>query len=288
MQMPRLQFRWGIKRSITGFDKDEAKLHIVDMKAFVAELLGTMLLCVVGCGAAMMYGPSDGPTRLVVAFAFGLSVMAIAYSVGHHSGGQLNPAVTLSLAIGGAVPWYQGVVNFVAQIVGSLLAAGLLCAIYPCEMDLTTNLASNMPAPGYSNSQALIAEAMGTFMLCFTVWENAVTPISSCGKNACIAIAGAVFVSVLTLLPVTGCSINPARSFGPAVVAAMRGCDNYTDGGVDALWIMFLGPCLGGGMAALCHKPFVPTAEEIELRKNPLPKEKPMIKPQGVQNVADL
>jgi len=263
--------KWGIKRTITGFEGDEGAVKIVDMKAAVAELVGTMMLCVVGCGAAMAYGPVDGPTRLVVAFAFGLSVLAIAYSMGHHSGGHLNPAVTLSLVLGKAVPWYQGLVNFVAQILGSLLGAGLLCAIYPCEADLTTNLASNMPSPGYNNAQAVVAEAMGTFLLCFTVWESAVSPVSSCGRNACIAISGAVFVSVLTLLPVTGCSINPARSFGPAIVASMRGCENYTEGGLEALWIMFVGPFLGSICATLAHRPFIPLPESDFVGREPTP-----------------
>lgn len=257
-KMLGLQVKWGIKRSITGFDGNEAAVRSVDMKAVVAELVGTAMLCVVGCGAAMAYGPSDGPTRLVVAFAFGLSVLAIAYSMGHHSGGHLNPAVTFSLVLGKAVPWYQGLANFVAQIIGSLLGAALLCAIYPCEADLTTNLASNMPSAGYTDAQAVVAEAMGTFLLCFTVWESAVSPVSSCGRNACIAISGAVFVSVLTLLPVTGCSINPARSFGPAIMASLRGCSNYTAGGLEALWIMFVGPFLGAAFATLAHHGFIP------------------------------
>lgn len=255
--MRELQLKWGIKRSITGFDgEEEAAVRSVDMKAMVAELVGTAMLCVVGCGAAMAYGPTDGPTRLV--FAFGLSVLAIAYSMGHHSGGHLNPAVTLSLVLGSAVPWYQGLANFLAQIIGSLLGAALLCAIYPCEADLTTNLASNMPSAGYTDAQAVLAEAMGTFLLCFTVWESAVSPVSTCGRNACIAISGAVFVSVLTLLPVTGCSINPARSFGPAIMASLRGCPNYTGGGLEALWIMFVGPFLGAASATLAHHGFIP------------------------------
>ncbi|OLQ03309.1 Aquaporin AQPAe.a [Symbiodinium microadriaticum] len=286
-----LSIQWGIRRTVTGFNPKEQAKRVLDMKAFVAELLGTMMLCTVGCGAAMAYGPVNGPTRLVVAFAFGISVLSIAYSVGHHSGGQLNPAVTLSLVLGKAVPWYQGLLNFVAQMIGSLLAGGLLCVIYPCEADLTTNLASNMASPGYTDVQCVIAEAMGTFMLCFTVWENAVTPISSCGKNACIAIGMAVFVGVLTLLPVTGCSINPARSFGPAVVASLRGCDNYTAGGLDDLWIMFVGPFLGAAVAALAHRPFVPSQSEIDFKKNggaqtaPPPPENP---PPGVSRVMDL
>mmetsp|Transcript_1839 Transcript_1839/g.4493 ORF Transcript_1839/g.4493 Transcript_1839/m.4493 type:complete len:858 (-) Transcript_1839:71-2644(-) len=292
-KLRQLAITWGIKRTVTGYNKKEAAKRVLDLKAFVAELIGTCMLCVVGCGAAMSYGPVDGPTRLVVAAAFGCSVLVIAYSVGHHSGGQLNPAVTFSLVVGKAVPWYQGLLNFVGQMMGSLIGSGILCAIYPCEADLTTNLASNMGSPGYTDTQCVIAEAMGTFMLCFAVWENAVTPISSCGKNACIAIGLAVFVGVLTLLPVTGCSINPARSFGPAVVASMRGCDNYTPGGMDALWIMFVGPLLGGAVAAVAHQPFIPSQAEIDFKKKPSDPAPPTKAPEKdsspvVLNVADL
>jgi len=233
-------------------------MRILDLKAIFAELVGTMLLILIGCGVACAYGPSDGQTRLLVALAFGGGVMAIAYAIGHHSGGQLNCAVTFSLVLGGAVPWYQGLGNFVAQMLGSVLGAIILCGIYPCEEDKTGSLASNMPAPGYEEWRVLFGEIFGTFMLCFTVWECAVTPAASCGKNVCLAIGGAVFVNVLILLPVDGCSLNPNRSFGPAVVSALRGCSNYQEGGLEALWMMFLGPLLGGLLAALMQRPLQP------------------------------
>eukprot|EP00439_Symbiodinium_sp_Y106_P024726 s1405_g3.t1 len=153
-------------------------MRILDLKAIFAELVGTMLLILIGCGVACAYGPSDGQTRLLVALAFGGGVMAIAYAIGHHSGGQLNCAVTFSLVCG---------------------FEGLHCLA------------------GYEEWRVLFGEIFGTFMLCFTVWE---TMKHSSGH---LRIGGAVFVNVLILLPVDGCSLNPNRSFGPAVVSALRG-----------------------------------------------------------------
>mmetsp|Transcript_27232 Transcript_27232/g.59376 ORF Transcript_27232/g.59376 Transcript_27232/m.59376 type:complete len:274 (-) Transcript_27232:68-889(-) len=261
-----LKFCWGIKRTVMGYSEEEVKsLRIIDLKAVFAEFVGTTLLITIGCGVACAHGPSDGQTRLLVAMAFGVGVMAIAYGMAQHSGGQLNCAVTFSLVLGGAVPWYQGLFNCIAQMLGSILGAVILCGIFPCDADLTGSLASNMPGEGYAEWRVLIGETFGTFMLCFTVWECAVTPVGTCGKNVCLAIGAAVFVNVLILLPVDGCSLNPNRSFGPAVVSALRGCDNYVSGGLEALWMMFLGPLLGAACAAGLQWPLQPNKEVFEM-----------------------
>lgn len=248
-----------------GYSEEEVKsLRIIDLKAVFAEFVGTTLLITLGCGVACAYGPHNGQTRLLVAMAFGVGVMAIAYAMAQHSGGHLNCAVTFSLVLGGAVPWYQGLFNFIAQMLGSILGAVILCGIFPCDADVTGSLASNMPGEGYAEWRVLIGEIFGTFMLCFTVWECAVTPVGTCGKNVCLAIGAAVFVNVLILLPVDGCSLNPNRSFGPALVSALRGCDNYVSGGLEALWMMFLGPLLGAAAAAGLQWPLQPNKEVFE------------------------
>lgn len=259
---PCLTFQWGLKRSITGFADGEAQAshaeRIVDVKATVAEFMGMFLFVVTGCGAACAHGASDGETRLVVAFAFGMAIMVIAYAIGHHSGGQLNCAVTFSLVLGGEVPWYQGIGNLLAQLVGSTLAALALWVIFPCEADLTTTLGTNIIGSAFDAHHALFAEIFGTFLLCFVVWETAVTPQASCGKNACIAIGFAVFLAHIVLLPIDGCSINPTRSFGPAIISKLRGCSNYTEGGLKDRWVMWVGPLVGGALAAMFQYPFAP------------------------------
>jgi len=252
----QVKVSWGSRRSDTGFGEDS--FTKVDMKAAMAEFVGTMLLVFIGCGAASLNGADTPEKKLVIALCFGIGVMVLAYATGHHSGGQLNCAVTFSLCLGGAVSWQQGALNFVAQSFGAVMGAVLLAIMIPCDKDLTTTLASNMAAPGFSNGHVLLAEACGTFMLCFTVWETAVSPISSCGKNACIAIGASVCISVCLLLPVDGCSINPTRSLGPAVVSAFRGCDNYTSGAMEALWMMFVGPLIGAAAAAIVRYPLDP------------------------------
>merc|ERR1719181_1420089 len=98
----------------------------------------------IGCGVACGHGAFDAASRLVVAFAFGMGILVLAYTIGHHSGGQINCAVTFSLVIGGQVPWYQGVANLLAQLLGSVLGACVLCIIFPCDGDLTKSLGTNV------------------------------------------------------------------------------------------------------------------------------------------------
>jgi len=258
--MPFLTFKWGLKRSITGYGDAEARREqrIVDTKAMAAEWMGMFLFVITGCGAACAHGASDGETRLVVAFAFGMAIMVLAFAIGHHSGGHINCAVTLSLVLGGEVPWYQGIANVLAQLMGSVLGACALWVMFPCGADMTTTLGTNIISKPFNTRHVFFAEVFGTFLLCFTVWETAVTPQASCGKNACIAIGFAVFLAHIVLLPIDGCSINPTRSFGPAIISKLRGCNNYTEGGLEDLWVMWAGPLVGAALAAMFQYPFAP------------------------------
>lgn len=261
--MFKFEYRWGIERSITGFSPEEHKLPVIDTKAAFAEFIGMILFVTAGCGTACANGAFDAQTRTLVAFAFGMSIMVLAYAIGHHSGGHLNCAVTLSLVLGQQVHWAQGVANLLAQLLGSIIGAGLLCIIFPCDMDLTTNLATNIIDREYADQgRAVVSEAFGTFLLCFTVWETAVTPKASCGKNACIAIGFAVFLAHVILLPIDGCSINPTRSTGPAIVSKLRGCENFNDGGLGDLWVMWVGPIIGASIAAVFQYPGWPKKTE--------------------------
>jgi len=250
-------FRWGIDRSIMGMAATgEARPKVIDTKAVCAEFVAMTMFVVIGCGTACVNGASTGETRLIVAFAFGMAILVLAYSIGHHSGGHINCAVTFALVLQGQVPWYQGIANTIAQMLGSVAGSIILLIIFPCELDLTTTLGTNIIAR--SRSEAFAAEVFGTFILCFVVFETAVTPQASCGKNACIAIGFTVFLAHVLMLPIDGCSINPTRSFGPAIISKIRSCENYTEGGLDDLWIMWLAPLIGAAVAVIIQAAFAP------------------------------
>jgi len=264
-------FKWGIDRSETGMAATgEARATVIDTKAVAAEFVAMTLFVIVGCGVACGHGAGDASQRLVVALAFGMAIMVLAYAIGHHSGGQINCAVTFSLVLGGQVPWYQGAANVAGQLAGSLLGAALLAALFPCSQDATgATLGTNIVNHAYGAPRALLGEALGTALLCYVVWETAVSKASTVGQNACIAIGFAVFLAHLLLLPIDGCSINPTRSFGPAVVAALRACEHQAEGGLSDLWVMWLGPLAGGALAAALQKPFLPRAESAKVAVKP-------------------
>mmetsp|Transcript_50463 Transcript_50463/g.123060 ORF Transcript_50463/g.123060 Transcript_50463/m.123060 type:complete len:583 (-) Transcript_50463:465-2213(-) len=251
-----IPFAWGLERSQTGYLIEGKRMpRALDVKAMFAEMLAMTLFVILGCGSACLYGPSDGETRLVVALSFGMSILVLVYTIGHHSGGQINCAVTISLVLGGIIPWYQGLANIISQLIGSLLGAQILAGIIPCDMDKTTNLGTNMVSPMFEDGQAVLGEFVMTYLLCFVVWETRVSRLATVGQNSGIAIGFTVFIAHILLLPIDGCSINPTRSFGPAIVSQNRGCANFTPGGYDDMWIMWVGPILGS-IAASCYQLF--------------------------------
>lgn len=228
---------------------------VVDVKAMLAEFITMALFVFIACGSACSNGAGDNASRLMVSLCFGMSILVLAYSVAHHSGGHINCAVTFALVLSGITPWHQGLIYTVAQMLGSMLGASLLMATYDCENDMTGSLGANVVADGFSYGQVFLGEALCTFMLVWVIFENAVTSQSSSGKNACLVIGFAVFIAHTILLQIDGCSINPTRSFGPAVISALRPCGNPTNGLRD-LWIMWVGPLFGAAVAALVYQPF--------------------------------
>mmetsp|Transcript_25995 Transcript_25995/g.72608 ORF Transcript_25995/g.72608 Transcript_25995/m.72608 type:complete len:267 (-) Transcript_25995:384-1184(-) len=260
-------FAWGIDRSATGMAKTGTERErVLDMQAAVAEFIAMTVFVIVGCGVACGNGASDGETRLLVAFAFGMCIMVLAYSIGPHSGGQINCAVTFSLVLGGQVPWWQGLVNAAFQFMGSVVGALVLCIIFPCELDKTGSLGTNVVDTAYGEGRAFVGEIFGTFLLCYVVWETAVSPKATCGINACIAIGFTVFIAHLLLLPIDGCSINPTRSFGPAIVSSIRTCEGKgPDGeGLQHFWVMLFGPLIGAALATALKFAFVPNRSDVK------------------------
>lgn len=240
----------------------------IDMKAAFAEYVAMTLFVIIGCGSAMGVANQAGYAWVLqVALTFGIAISVLAYSIGHISGGQINCAVTFALAINGSLGWGQAFVNLILQLLGSITGALILSVIYPREKDLTGNLASNRVGEGWSPFGALVGETVGTFILCFTVLNTAVDAATAANRPvACLAIGLSVFLAHSVLIPIDGCSINPTRSFGPALVAAALDSGKREDSEqmrasvtvktpetskstFSDMWIFWLGPLTGAALA---------------------------------------
>ncbi len=205
------------------------------MRAYLAEGLGTFVLVSAGCGAIVANATTGEPGQLGIAAAFGLAVMVMVYAVGHISGAHLNPAVTAAFAIGGHLPWSRVGGYWAAQVVGAIAAAWALLLLFGDVADLgATN-------PLGSDMQSLVLEAVMTAILMFVIAAVATHP-RSVGEAAAIAIGATVGLDALFGGPISGASLNPARSIGPALVS----------GDVGSLWIYIIGPMVGAvlGLAA--------------------------------------
>jgi aquaporin Z len=210
-------------------------------KVFVAELIGTFALVFVGAAAGIY---NSG--LLAVALAHGLTLAVFAYAFGHISGTHINPAVTFGLALNGTVKWSDAFVYWVAQFAGAVLAAfalnavvGLVSAEAFAAAQTTGVLTEQFPY------YALAVEALLTFFLVNTVLHTAVS--GKAGPLAGWAIGTTLAVSILAGGPLTGASLNPARTFGPAVAAGAAG------NGMMYL-IYFVGPLLGAALAVGVYK----------------------------------
>jgi len=214
----------------------------------VAEFFGTFWLTFGGCGAAVLAAafPNLGIGFLGVAFAFGLTVLTMAYAVGHISGGHFNPAVTLGLWSAGRCANVHVIPYIVAQVIGAILAAAALWAIASGKADwVPGGFASNGYgdlSPGkYSLGACLLTEILATFFFLFII-------IGTTSKGAATGFAGIPIGLALTLIhlvtiPVTNTSVNPARSTGPAIFAG----GEY----VSQLWLFWLAPIVGAIIAGL-------------------------------------
>jgi len=231
----------------------ERRNRDVEWKAFFAEYVAMTLFVIVGCGTAMAIPRDMGSAWILqVAFSFGLAITTLAWGVGHYSGGQINCAVTLALWICGSIGWAQALLNVVAQLLGSITGAVFLSFLFPKEMDKTGNLACNAIGDGFHWTRVFLGEFAMTFLLVITVLE-CTSHANLPGLNT-IPIGFAVFLAHCLLIPVDGCSINPTRSFGPALVASIQ------DGKADYFQnheIFWLGPLTGAAVGAGIHSAFL-------------------------------
>lgn len=235
------------------------------MKAGFAEFVAMTLFVFIGCGSACANknGGSPGNWQFQVALTFGFAITALAYSIGHISGGQINCAVTFGLWCSGVIGIGQALVNVVCQLLGSICGAFLTHMVFgnkagETETDKTGGLGCNEVnhGGGFNERRAFIGEVMGTFILVITVLETAVNPLTLGNRAlACLAIGISVFLAHCVLINVDGCSINPTRSFGPMVVRLMvYPPRKKEDTWVSDHWIFWLGPLVGAALAAGMYK----------------------------------
>jgi aquaporin Z len=214
-----------------------------------AEFIGTLALVLIGCGSAVIAGDKIG--FLGISFAFGLTVTCLAYAVGGISGGHFNPAVTLSQVLLKKNSVMDGVYYVIAQIAGAFAASGLLLLISNQVKGATLALGQNKTGDGYTTTQAFIAELVFTFLFIYVI--IGVTSTYSHNKFAGLAIGFMLVLAHIVLIPVTGTSVNPARSLAPAVLS---GGQAMTD-----LWIFIIAPLLGSALAVLASLIFTPNGD---------------------------
>ena len=204
------------------------------LKKFAAELVGTMVLVLFGCGAAVL-GGFDHVGQLGIALAFGFAIIAMAYGIGPVSGCHVNPAVSLAVFIAGRMNARDLVLYWIAQFLGALVGAGILAAI----AGTAGGLGQNGWGPGYngefSMQSALIFEVVMTALFVIVILGST-SPAAPAGF-AGLAIGITLAVIHIVGIQVTGVSVNPARSFGPAVLVGGQA--------LSQLWLFFVAPAIG-------------------------------------------
>ncbi|MBV9064251.1 MAG: aquaporin Z [Methylobacteriaceae bacterium] len=224
----------------------------MDMRKCTGEAIGTAWLTLAGCGSAVIAAgfPQVGIGLLGVSLAFGLSVVTMAYAIGHISGCHLNPAVTIGLTAGGRFPPSDVLPYIIAQVIGAIVGAGVLYLIASgtAGFDLAKGFASNGygdHSPGhYGLLAGFLVEVVMTMMFLFIIMGA--THGSAPAGFAPLAIGLALTLTNLAAIPVTNASINPARSTGPAL---------FVGGWALAqLWLFWVAPIIGGALGGVLYR----------------------------------
>jgi MIP family channel proteins len=207
------------------------------MRALCAEAVGTFALVFAGAGAVVVDARTHELGHVGVGLVFGLVIMVMIYAVGHVSGAHFNPAVSFAFALTRHFPWQRVAGYWLAQAAGALAAAALLRASLGSDAHVGATL------PSGSQGQAFLWEVILTFFLMFVIMSVA-TDTRAVGEAAAIAIGGTVGLDALFGGPITGASMNPARSLGPAVVS----------GDLHALWLYLLAPLAGATVGGIVYQ----------------------------------
>ncbi len=224
------------------------------MKKLIAEFIGTAVLVILGCGTAMLVGcdAANGGGYILTALAFGLVIVGMAYCIGNISGCHINPAVSLGVFMSGGMSAKDLCTYIAAQCLGAFAGTGVLAAIFTLGgvTDMTGGYGSNLLGGVNGSAIAgLLVEVVLTFIFVMTI-------LGVTSKKAGHGSFGGLIIGLtLTLVHIfgiglTGTSVNPARSLGPAVVAAISG----NTAPIACLWVFIIGPFVGAALAALVYK----------------------------------
>ena len=221
------------------------------MKKYIAEMVGTFVLTFLGCGTAMFLGCNTPAGVVGTAIAFGLAVVAMAYTIGEISGCHINPAITLGVALSGRMSWKDACGYWVGQIIGGIIAGALLLLLTKvvAAPDLTGGLGTNGVANAGGVWGACLVEVIATFIFVLVVL-GATDAKYGAGKPAGLAIGLCLILIHLVCINLTGTSVNPARSIGPAIFAG--------GAALKDLWVFICAPLLGGALAACAWKGIAP------------------------------
>lgn len=224
------------------------------MRKYLAEFIGTLVLVLIGCGTAMAVGcdPAMGSGYILTAFAFGLGLLTMAYSIGNISGCHINPAVSLGMLVAKRIDVKEFCWYVVAQVLGALAGAGLLALIFNGAgiMDMTGGYGSNGLAGVNDNAWiGVLVELLLTFVFVISVL-GVTSEKAKHGHVAGLVIALSLVAVHILGIGLTGTSVNPARSLGPAIVAGFGG----NGAPLGAVWVFIVGPLVGGLLAAMVYK----------------------------------
>ena len=227
------------------------------MKKYFAECVGTFVLTFLGCGTAMFLGCGTPAGVVGTAIAFGLAVVAMAYTIGEISGCHINPAITLGVALSGRMTWKDACGYWVGQVIGGILAGALLLLFAKTMTPELGAFAGANPAGLGANGVAhaggvwgaCLVEVVATFLFVLVVLGTTDAKYGA-GKPAGLAIGLSLILIHLVCINLTGTSVNPARSLGPAIFA---GGDALKD-----VWVFICAPLVGGALSACTWKCMVP------------------------------
>eukprot|EP01124_Arcella_intermedia_P014537 TRINITY_DN20_c0_g1_i1.p1 TRINITY_DN20_c0_g1~~TRINITY_DN20_c0_g1_i1.p1 ORF type:complete len:264 (-),score=29.11 TRINITY_DN20_c0_g1_i1:23-814(-) len=233
------------------FFKSPWKTLKEDWRALVAEFIATMMFVFMGTALLVSYhkdqtsGGDLGAGLVSIAFGFGIALSTMIYNVANISGGHLNPAVTIALLVIRQIELFKAVGYVGCQLLGAIVGTGLMYGALPDALTEEVHMGATSLAPGVSPGEGCAIEICLTFILVFTVCATAQLSgdLKSMGRFAPLAIGYSVLVDHMIGVPFTGASMNPARSFGPAVVG------NYW---VNH-WIYWVGPIVGGLFASISY-----------------------------------